>query len=130
MSLYHLNRSVIQRSAGNSVCKALSYIHRTKIRDESVGRTYSFRAKEGEIVKSRIYIPEEASSEVKDLFFQFKDSPQEGIETFASLIERVEDEIIEQRCKSEAPRETYRSRMQMGIMEVVGLQTELSLEQN
>lgn len=110
--------------------KALSYIHRTKIRDEVVGQTYSFHPKEGEIVKSQIYIPDEASLDVKEMFAPFRDSPRDGMASFASLIERVEDEIIEKRCKSQATRESYRSRMQMGLMEVVGLQKELSLEQN
>lgn len=129
MSLYHLNRTVIKRSTGQSVCGALSYIHRTKIQDEFIGKTYHFNTKVGEIVESKIYIPEGASWEVKKVFEECALGAG-GVATFAKLIEKAENDIVDKRCKSEDARESYKNRMQTGFMEVVALQKELSLDQN
>ena len=92
-----------------------------------MGKTYSYKSKKGEIVESKIYIPESAPADIQNMFKEY-DSTE--IETFARLIERAEDDIIDKRCTSEASRERTKSRMQTGFMEVVGLQKELSLKQN
>lgn len=129
MSLYHLSRTVIKRSAGNSACKALSYIHRTKIRDEYLNKTYSFHSKEGEIVDSKLHLPDATPSSIRSLLSIDK-SEADVFGVFAQLIEGAENDIIDSRCKSEEKRENMKSRMQTGFMEVVALQKELTLEQN
>lgn len=126
MSLYHLSRTVVKRSAGSSACKVLSYIHRTQIRDEALGKTYSFNSKEGEIVESKLYLPEDVPSSVRELLMGRSDVQAR----FAQLVESVENEVVDKRCKSEEARESYKSRMQVGFMEVIALQKELSLKQN
>lgn len=129
MSLYHLSRTVIKRSAGNSACKALSYIHRTKIRDEYFDKTYSFHSKEGETVDSKLHLPDSTPSSIRNLLNADKlEADVFGV--FAQLIEGAENNIIDSRCKSEEKRENMKSRMQTGFMEVVALQKELTLEQN
>lgn len=130
MALFHMNRKVIQRSAGKSVCKALSYMHRTKVRDDFLGKTYSYPLKDNETVQSRVYIPDEAPESIRELIANPDSDPEKAAANLAALVDRTENNFIDQRFRCPDARIYQKSRMQTGFTDVVALQKELSLDEN
>ncbi|HEY4942297.1 MAG TPA: MobQ family relaxase [Rhizomicrobium sp.] len=55
MAIYHLRAKVIQRSAGQSAVKSASYRHGERLRDDRLGKTFSYR--KPEVVYSEIVAP-------------------------------------------------------------------------
>lgn len=58
MAIFHLRAKIVQRSAGQSAVKSASYRHGERLRDERLGKTFSYR--KPDVVHSAILAPEGA----------------------------------------------------------------------
>ncbi len=58
MAIYHLRAKIIQRAKGQSAVKSASYRHGERLRDDRLGKTFSYR--KAEVVYSEIIAPDGA----------------------------------------------------------------------
>ena len=99
MANYHLNVSIVKRSAGRSATAAAAYRSATRIRDERTGELHDYSRKGG-VVHSEVMLPEGAPERLRE---------RSELWNAAELAERRKDAQVAREYEGSLPRELPRA---------------------